>query len=134
MFKQMYHIATSKIVVLDGYCILISILKHKKDLKVIQLWHALGSLKKFGYSSLDKRDGRGKKIADLMNMHKNYSYILTSSEVSRPFFREAFNAKDEQMVVTVYCNDGRIPGAVKKANLWLVPSNSKKPEDRRKKK
>ncbi|MDO5332030.1 MAG: helix-turn-helix domain-containing protein [Bacillota bacterium] len=37
-------------------------------------------------------------------------------------------------MVTIYCNDGRIPGAVKKANLWLVPSDAKKPEDRRKKK
>ena len=36
MFTQMYHIATSKVVVLDSYCIVISILKHKKELKVIQ--------------------------------------------------------------------------------------------------
>ena len=47
MFVQMYHISTSKVIILDGYCIMISILKHKKDLKVIQIWHALGSLKKF---------------------------------------------------------------------------------------
>lgn len=99
MFVQMYHIATSKVVVLDSYCIVISILKHKKELKVIQLWHALGSLKKFGYSSLDKNDGRNSKIAKAMNMHKNYTYILTSSEVSMPFFMEAFHAKEEQMRV-----------------------------------
>lgn len=99
MFVQMYHIATSKVVILDSYCIMISILKHKKELKVIQIWHALGSLKKFGYSSLDKKDGRSSKMAELMNMHKNYTYILTSSEISKPFFQEAFHAKDEQMKV-----------------------------------
>ena len=99
MFIQMYHIATSKVVILDGYCIMISILKHKKDLKVIQIWHALGSLKKFGYSTLGKKDGRDSKLAELMNMHKNYDYVLTSSELSRPFFRQAFNVQDKKMLV-----------------------------------
>ena len=41
MIKQMYHIATSKIVILDSYCICISVLKHKKKLKVIQIWHSI---------------------------------------------------------------------------------------------
>ena len=27
---------------------------------------------------------------------------------------------------------GRIPGAVKKADLWLLPASAEKPEDRRK--
>lgn len=99
MFKQMYHIATSKVVILDTYCIPICMLKHKKSLKVIQIWHALGSLKKFGYSSLDTVDGRSKKISETMRMHKNYDYILTSSEASLPNFQEAFNAKKENMLV-----------------------------------
>lgn len=99
MIKQMYNIATSKVVILDSYCIPICILKQKKNLVVIQIWHALGSLKKFGYSSLDKNDGRNGKLARAMKMHKNYTYILTSSNISKQFFEEAFNAKDEQMLV-----------------------------------
>lgn len=52
ILKQMYHIATSKVVILDSYCIPISVLKHKKNLKVIQMWHAVGSMKKFGYAMI----------------------------------------------------------------------------------
>lgn len=99
MFRQMYHIATSKVVILDSYCIVVSILKHKKGLKVIQIWHALGSLKKFGYSSLDRVEGRSSEIAELMDMHKNYTYILTSSRISKPFFKDAFHVEDEKMKV-----------------------------------
>ncbi len=99
MVKQMYNIATSKVVILDSYCIPVCILKQKKKLVVIQIWHALGSLKKFGYSSLDKKDGRNSKLAKAMKMHKNYTYILTSSNVSKKFFKEAFNASEEQMLV-----------------------------------
>lgn len=36
-------------------------------------------------------------------------------------------------VVTLYCTEGRIRGAVKKGNLWLVPKDAVKPEDRRRK-
>lgn len=99
MFKQMYHMATSKVIIIDSYAILVSILKHKKDTKVIQIWHALGSLKKFGYSILGKKEGRNKTTAQVMDMHKNNDYILTSSNISKKYFMEAFNAKEEQMVV-----------------------------------
>ena len=37
-------------------------------------------------------------------------------------------------IVTLYCTEGRIDGAVKKGNLWLIPEDAVKPEDRRRKK
>lgn len=37
-------------------------------------------------------------------------------------------------IVTLYCTGGRIDGAVKKGNLWLIPKEAVKPEDRRRKK
>lgn len=36
-------------------------------------------------------------------------------------------------MVSIYCKEKRIPGAVKKGNLWLVPNNAKKPDDQRSK-
>jgi len=91
MIKQMYHISRSRVVILDSYCILVSMLKHKKDLKVIQIWHALGLLKKAGYAILDKEEGRNKEIAIASNMHKNYDYILTSSKDCINSISEVFN-------------------------------------------
>ena len=34
-------------------------------------------------------------------------------------------------IITVYCAEGRIAGAVKKGNLWLIPADAAKPADRR---
>lgn len=34
-------------------------------------------------------------------------------------------------IVTMYCVEGRIAGAVKKANLWLIPENAERPADKR---
>ena len=80
MLKQMYHIATSKAVILDSYCIVISILKQKKNLKVIQMWHSIGTMKKFGYDILDQEEGNSSKMAKILKMHKNYSYVLCAGE------------------------------------------------------
>lgn len=99
IFRQMYHIATAKVVVLDTYCIPISILKQRNDLVVIQLWHALGAFKKFGYSIIDQEEGTSSQIADIMKMHYNYSYVFTSSAFCVPFFSEAFNVSKDKIKV-----------------------------------
>jgi len=88
---QMHALATSKVVIIDGYCIGVSVLKHKKSLKIIQTWHALGALKKFGYGILDTAEGASRAVAEGMRMHRNYDYILASSSASIPVFSECFN-------------------------------------------
>lgn len=91
IFTQMYHIATSKVVVIDTYIIPVSVLKHKKSLKVIQIWHALGAIKKFGYQVLGKGEGSSEVIAKAMKMHNNYDVVTCASTVTAKFFSEAFN-------------------------------------------
>lgn len=34
-------------------------------------------------------------------------------------------------MVTLYCKAGKIEGAIKKGNLWLIPANAEKPMDGR---
>ena len=93
MLLQMHHIATSKVVILDTYCILISILKHKKSLKVIQMWHSMGTMKKFGYQILDREEGTKKEVANLMQMHKNYDYVFASSMAYSKQLAEGFGCE-----------------------------------------
>ena len=91
IFSQMYHISTSKVVVVDTYIIPVSVLKHKKSLKVIQIWHALGAIKKFGYQAIGKKEGSSYVVANAMRMHKNYDAITCSSSTTAAFYSEAFN-------------------------------------------
>ena len=97
MLSQMFHIATSKVVILDSYCILVSILKHKKSLKIIQMWHSMGTMKKFGYQILDMEEGTKKEIADLMKMHKNYDYVFASSMAYAKQLAEGFGCEIEKI-------------------------------------
>jgi len=91
MIRQMYHIATSRVVILDSYCMVISILKHKKRLRIIQMWHSMGTMKKFGYAVLDYKEGSNSKVAYAMKMHKNYDYIFASGEAYKDHLASGFN-------------------------------------------
>jgi CDP-ribitol ribitolphosphotransferase len=100
MFVQMYYIATSKIVILDTYCIVISLLKHKKNLKIVQIWHSIGTMKKFGYQILDMSEGTNGTLARLMKMHENYDYVLCAGEGYRKYLAEGFGC--DESIVKIY--------------------------------
>ena len=88
--KTMYHVATSQVCIVDSYSLPISILKHKKNLKVMQIWHAMGAIKKFGYQTVGKESGRKTYIAEELKMHKNYDKIISGSSSMTKYFMEAF--------------------------------------------
>jgi CDP-glycerol glycerophosphotransferase (TagB/SpsB family) len=97
--RQMCHIATSRAVVLDTYSIPISILKHKKDLIVVQIWHALGAFKAFGLLSVDKPEGSSGEIAAAMRMHQNYTYVSAPSVAVGEIYQACFGVAEDQIVV-----------------------------------
>lgn len=96
---DMYYLATSKVAVVDTYSITVSCLNHKKDLKVIQMWHALGATKRFGLQAVGTKEGRDEKISNAMCMHKNYDYVLAPSEATAEFYKQAFGVGDDKIKI-----------------------------------
>lgn len=99
MLHCMVHLATSRVAVIDGYVIPISMLNHKKKLRIIQMWHALGAIKRFGYQALGASEGRSRKLAVSMNMHEKYDYIICASQATKIFYQEAFNTPADKIIV-----------------------------------
>ena len=97
MFTQMYHLATSEICVLDTYCLVVSILKHKKSLKVAQIWHSIGTLKQFGWQILGSKEGSNPLIARTMKMHENYDVVYCASEAYKETLAQGFNVSPEKV-------------------------------------
>ena len=134
IFRQMYHIATSKVVVVDSYCIPLCVLHHKKSLKVIQLWHGLGSFKKFGRSILDRKESisghvnmDSKRLAEIMHMHANYDVMIASNSKSAAHFAEAFGY-DKKFVRVIslprvdFLTDAKKTGELKSKIIQQYPS------------
>lgn len=90
MARQIFYIATSQAVVLDSYCIVVSLLGSRIKAPVIQIWHALGNMKKFGYAALDTPEGHSSEMARLMHMHEGYDAVAVSSLSFREDFAAGF--------------------------------------------
>ena len=98
--KSMHHLATARVCVLDSYWPAVSVLKHKKQLAVIQMWHAMGKIKKSGYQTLGKKFGRSYMIAEEMRMHHNYDVVIAGGRAFNPFYCASFGI-DENILYNV---------------------------------
>lgn len=91
MLKQMYYLATSRAIFLERSCLVVHILKHRESLRVVQLWHALGNMKKFGFTSLNSEEGQPESLAKAAHMHEGYTDVLISSFDFINDYAEGFN-------------------------------------------
>ena len=99
--SQLYHVNTSKVIVLDYNNYVVSNFK-KKEVKVVQIWHATGAIKQFGN--------------DIERSYKinNYDYVLAASDVWKDAYSSAFNVDRESVKALgipktdVLFNDGEL--------------------------
>ena len=98
MLRQMKALAGAKLCITESYCIPISILRHKKQLRVVQIWHSMVAVKKFGWQTVDMPEGTSSDIARIMDMHKGYDFIAVGSEYMRAFFAEAMHTPVEKVL------------------------------------
>lgn len=89
IIKQVYHVKTSKVVIIDGNNFVISNID-KKDTKVVQIWHACGAIKKFGQDFERKYE------------IKNYDYVITCSSSSKECMSSAFGVSEDQILPLGY--------------------------------
>lgn len=98
ILRSLYHISTASVAVTDTYCIQLCVVPHKKSLTVVQIWHAVGAVKKFSYQCLDTPNGHSSRMAEQMCMHRHYDYILCASEATREIYVEAFHTPAEKIL------------------------------------
>lgn len=98
LIKCMYHLATTRICIVNGYVIPVSLLSHKKKLKVIQIWHAMGAIKQFGLQVTNKKEGNRSNIAKIMKMHQNYTNITCTSEATKKIYANAFHIEESKIL------------------------------------
>ncbi len=94
LMKSLYHLATSKVCVLDSYWPPVSLLNHKPELRVIQMWHALGKIKQSGRQALDQPGGRDGETARVLKMHHGYDFVIAGGKRWNRFYAEAFGVPE----------------------------------------
>lgn len=91
-----YYAATSKVILIDDFTPMLYCLPIRPETKVIQLWHACGAFKTFGYGRLGKQGGQKQNNS----AHRNYDYAIVSSTEIAKFYAEGFGISLEKAVAT----------------------------------
>ncbi|UHH07974.1 CDP-glycerol glycerophosphotransferase family protein [Bacillus subtilis] len=91
-----YHFATSKIIFIDDFYPIIYPLKIRKNADLVQLWHAVGAFKTFGYSRIGLPGGPSPHSKN----HRNYTKVIVSSENIRKHYAEGFGVDIENVIAT----------------------------------
>ncbi|MDR0314782.1 MAG: CDP-glycerol glycerophosphotransferase family protein, partial [Oscillospiraceae bacterium] len=94
IFKFVYLYNTSKVILIDDFYELTSIVKKKPEVKLIQVWHACGAFKTFGFSRLGKPGGP----RQLTPHHRCYDYALVSAQRISRFYAEGFGIPINRVV------------------------------------
>lgn len=88
--------ATSKVIVLDEFTPQIHLIDLKPETKLIQLWHACGAFKTFGFTRIGKPKGSPQPTRN----HRSYDYVTVSSEYCKKCHSEGFGISTNNVVPT----------------------------------
>lgn len=95
-FKYGYYLATAKVLLVDDYIELLYKLPRREDNYLIQVWHACGAFKTFGFSRLGRPGGQKQKS----KAHRNYDFCTVSSSEICKFYAEGFGLSLEKVIPT----------------------------------
>lgn len=93
-FLRLY--ATSQVVFVDDYYHLLSYVKKKPEVQLVQLWHACGAFKTFGFTRLGKAGGPKQTDPN----HRMYDVAIVSSAEIAKHYAEGFGLSDDKVLAT----------------------------------
>lgn len=94
-----WDMATAKCIFLSESNSVFGAFAIRRDTKLVQLWHACGAFKKWGYSVADKTFGDDAKALDTYPGHRNYDLVSVSGEAVCWAYEEAFGLPKDSGIV-----------------------------------
>jgi CDP-ribitol ribitolphosphotransferase len=85
-----YDLATARVCVVDDTFFPMDATTPRPDTVRVQVWHAAGALKRFGYSMLEHRDGLDGEGDRGVPLHWSYHVCLVSAAVAIDHYMDAF--------------------------------------------
>ncbi|MEI7744919.1 MAG: CDP-glycerol glycerophosphotransferase family protein [Chloroflexota bacterium] len=85
-----YHLATARLFIVDNSFYPMNVITPRPGTTRVQVWHAAGAFKKFGYSALAPSDAAAAAAIRGVPFHRNYDLCLVSSTAAIPHYAEAF--------------------------------------------
>ncbi|QXE01110.1 CDP-glycerol glycerophosphotransferase family protein [Terribacillus sp. DMT04] len=98
--KGIYHLATSRIVMVDNYFGFLAVTDFNENVECIQLWHAAGALKKFGLMDPSAKLRTSRAQERFKKVYSKFSYVTVGSEKMATIFKESFGLSNTNILRT----------------------------------
>ncbi len=98
--KGLYHLATAEFVFVDNYQVVLASCEFKKETTCVQLWHADGAVKLFGFkdkATTDRSESAQKRFKEV---YSKFHKVVVSSDDMGWIFEDAFDLSNENMLKT----------------------------------
>ncbi len=127
------QLARAQIILMDNIFLPFAYLRIRKGVKVIQLWHGTGTIKKFGQ---DVNTGKLRSLEEKAN--RNITHLIVNSEETRKLYAKTFGInenrvfaiglpKTDEMLIRINRTtaDGMNPDKELIYNKYAIPKNSR---------
>lgn len=91
-----WYCGNSKVILVDDYINILFKIPRREGSAMIQLWHACGAFKTFGFSRLGKSGGSKQDSI----VHRIYDKAIVSSQEIAKFYAEGFGLGEDKIVAT----------------------------------
>ncbi len=100
LIKSIYHLATARVIFVDNYFGFLTVTEFNSDVKVVQLWHAAGAIKRFGLHdpTIQSRSARAHKR--FRAVYQRFTDVVIGSDQMGDIFKQAFDLTESQLLRT----------------------------------
>ena len=93
MVRGTYHLRTAGLVIVDNAWLPVHVAPHPARTTVVQVWHAAGALKRFGYDTVEPPEEPERTF-----LHRHYDWVVTSGDASREPWSRALRTPLEHVL------------------------------------
>jgi teichoic acid ribitol-phosphate primase len=128
-----WRLATSRLVVVDDYFFPMYAVRPRAGTRYVQVWHACGAFKRFGYGAVDRGFGADEATLVARPIHINYDLCLVSAMRFAPFYAQAFRQPVERFTARLgiprtdlFFDEGRQATAIATVrHRYAIPSGAR---------
>lgn len=95
-----YHIATAKYIFVDNYFGFLAATPFKESVKVVQLWHAAGAVKRFGLKDPSTKHRSYHANIRFRKVYQRFTQVVVGSDKMVDIFKQTFHLKEHQFLKT----------------------------------
>ncbi|WP_077329253.1 CDP-glycerol glycerophosphotransferase family protein [Virgibacillus siamensis] len=97
-FRSVYHLATSRKVIVDNYFAFLAVTNFSANVKCVQLWHAAGAIKQFALKDPSVENRTAAAYKRFRRVYNRFDHVAVGSERMAAIFRESFEINNDRIL------------------------------------